>query len=254
MKTTLKKNQQQAFYPPERMTEEMKPAFTQTPEQPRATEPIELPATGLAHELSSILTTVLGYTELCLDESQKGTWMHGHLSRVLAAANRGGELIHEILEPVRQENPESEPAARRSEKELSLSGTECIFLVGADSAMVEMQQLLLESLGYRVVTCTNSMEALEAFRHHRDKFDAIIVGMAMSDLAGDQLALEVKKIRPEIPVLLSAGPARTNRAGRNRTHVDGFLTKPISRTDMARALRSALDRGLDSAPIYLRST
>ena len=244
----------QAFSPPERMDEKMNPAFPKAAAQPRATETIDLPATDLARGLSSILTAVIGYTELCLDASQKGTLAHGRLSRVLGAANHGKELIHEILDAGQQEKQKSGPAASRSEKARLPSGTESIFLVGADWAIVEMQQQQLESLGYKVVIRTNSMEALEAFRQNNNRFDAMIADMAMPDLDGDQLALEVKKIRPDFPVLLSTDPARTNRAGRNKAHADGFLTKPISRADMAKALRSALDRNRDFAPIYLHST
>ncbi|MCF8025055.1 MAG: response regulator [Desulfobacteraceae bacterium] len=228
----------------------MNTAFPKTAAQPWATETIDLPATDLAYKLSSILTAVIGYTELCIDESQKGTLSHGRLSRVLGAANQGKELIHEILGPGQ---PDSELAAPRSENAWLPSGTENIFLVGADWAIVEMQQQLLESLGYKVVIRTCSMEALEAFRQNKARFDAVIADMAMPDLSGDQLALEVKKIRPDIPVLLSVGPARANRAGSNKAHADGFLAKPLGRAEMAKAVRSALDRSRGSAAMYLYS-
>ena len=59
--------------------------------------------------------------------------------------------------------------------------------------------------GYQVETKNNPVDALELFRSKPDRFDMIITDMTMPNLTGDKLAAEIKKIRPDISVILCTG-------------------------------------------------
>ncbi len=63
----------------------------------------------------------------------------------------------------------------------------------------------LESLGYTVSIRTSSIEALELFRTKPNDFDLVITDMTMPNMTGDRLAIELMKIRPDIPVILCTG-------------------------------------------------
>jgi len=68
-----------------------------------------------------------------------------------------------------------------------------------------MGSQILERLGYSVTTRTSSLEALELFRSKKDDFDLIFTDMTVPNLTGDNLVVELMKIRPEIPIILFTG-------------------------------------------------
>jgi hypothetical protein len=44
-----------------------------------------------------ILTSVIGYTELALDDAEKGTLQHENLHEILKTGNRATDLVKQIL-------------------------------------------------------------------------------------------------------------------------------------------------------------
>jgi CheY-like chemotaxis protein len=66
-------------------------------------------------------------------------------------------------------------------------------------------------------------------------------------MTGADLAEAVRAKRPEIKVLLTSGYAEPDVVRRGRATDAGWLKKPYSMMELARALRDALDR----APLKL---
>lgn len=122
-------------------------------------------------------------------------------------------------------------------------GSERILFVDDETLLARMSQRILENLGYTVTTRTSSVEALELFKIKPDQFDLVITDLTMPNLTGDELARRIRAIRPEIPIIICTGfSAKTDQEQAERLGVQGFLLKPISKTDMAWQIRSALDR------------
>jgi PAS domain S-box-containing protein len=59
-------------------------------------------AGGIAHDFNNILASMIGYTELSLDDAIKGTQLHNNLQEVMVACSRARELVHQILTFSRQ--------------------------------------------------------------------------------------------------------------------------------------------------------
>jgi len=70
----------------------------------------------------------------------------------------------------------------------------------------------------------------------------VITDMTMPHMTGAELADELLKIRPEIPIILCTGysylvtPEKARDIG-----IKDFLMKPFSRQEIAEAIRSVLD-------------
>ena len=64
---------------------------------------------------------------------------------------------------------------------------------------------MLNSLGYEVTTCLGSMMALEVFHANPNGFDLILTDQTMPKMKGTQLAQEIRKIHPTIPIILNTG-------------------------------------------------
>jgi signal transduction histidine kinase/CheY-like chemotaxis protein len=135
------------------------------------------------------------------------------------------------------------PAARRTPESAPVSGHECILFVDDEDALARWGQLTLESLGYHVVACTSGSEALEAFRATPQKFDLLISDQTMPGMTGDALARELRKIRPDLPVILCAGtnPMPTQHKAED-LGIRAYLLKPVMQQDLCRAIRQVFDR------------
>ena len=123
-----------------------------------------------------------------------------------------------------------------------MKGTERILFVDDESTIVELSQRILESLGYTVVTCSDGMKALELITNDPRGFDLVITDMTMPHMTGDILAMEVLKIRSDLPIILCTGfSARINEKEALELGIRAFVSKPILRSDLAETVRSVLD-------------
>lgn len=121
-------------------------------------------------------------------------------------------------------------------------GNEHILLVDDEAAILRMEKKMLEQMGYRVSTCSNSLDALELFRSSSDAYDLVITDMTMPDLTGEKFAVELKQIRKDIPVILCTGFSSKISVGTAESMgVDGFLMKPVGKKDLLKTIRSLLD-------------
>lgn len=127
-----------------------------------------------------------------------------------------------------------------------IGGTEQILLVDDEQSIIFMEKQMLERLGYSVVSRTSSVEALEAFRTNPDKFNMVITDMSMPNMSGDQLAAELIKIRPDIPIVLCTGfSERMPEERAAALGIKGFLMKPIIKRDLSKKIREVLDMKQD---------
>ncbi len=121
-------------------------------------------------------------------------------------------------------------------------GNERILFVDDELPIVKMCSLLLERLGYSVTARTSSIEALELFQTKPDDFDLVITDMTMPDLTGDKLAVELMKIRRDIPVILCTGYSKKiSDDTASEIGIKAFAYKPMATADLAKAIRKVLD-------------
>jgi PAS domain S-box-containing protein len=74
--------------------------------QAQKMEAIGTLAGGIAHDFNNILSSVIGYTELALEEVSKGGLLHSNLQEVLKAGRRARDLVRQILAFSRQSDQE----------------------------------------------------------------------------------------------------------------------------------------------------
>jgi CheY-like chemotaxis protein len=102
---------------------------------------------------------------------------------------------------------------------------------------------MLERLGYTVTISTSAPEALALFRATPERFDLVITDHTMPAMAGDTLAQELRRLRPELPVIVCSGFSRTINADKAQAlGLDAFLLKPFLQRDLGLAVRRVLDQ------------
>lgn len=159
----------------------------------------------------------------------------------------GGEIrIHsepgkgtavEVFLPVIAKRVEEKPPSRAA---LPAGRGERILLVDDEAAVLRMTQIMLERMGYRVTACPGSVEALAAFKADSE-FQLIVSDMTMPEMTGLQLAGEIKKIKPEIRVVICTGFSdQLNAEKIKEAGIQGLVMKPVSRQELSEAVRMAL--------------
>jgi len=121
-------------------------------------------------------------------------------------------------------------------------GTENILLVDDEETIVKMENRVLKRLGYSITMRTGSVDALEAFKANPDSFDLVITDMNMPNMNGLQLGKEMKKIRPDIPIILCTG--FSDQVDKEKSKAFGFndfVMKPVIMRDIADAIRKIFD-------------
>jgi PAS domain S-box-containing protein len=66
-------------------------------------------AGGIAHDFNNILSSVIGFSELALDDVEKGTNLEDSLQEVYAAGKRAKELVKQILAFARKSDEKMKP-------------------------------------------------------------------------------------------------------------------------------------------------
>ena len=123
------------------------------------------------------------------------------------------------------------------------TGNEQILLVDDDKVVVDAVRMLLESLGYKVVASKNGLEALEVFRPQPDEFDLVITDQTMPHMQGKELAQELIRIRPDIPIILCTGYSdQITEDVAKAIGIREYVMKPFVMDDMARIIRKVLNK------------
>lgn len=124
-------------------------------------------------------------------------------------------------------------------------GEEYILLVDDDENMIYAGGKLLERLGYKVISRSSGIEALDLFKSQPERFDLVITDRMMPQMTGIELAAEIRNIRPETPVILCSGFAddegvtMTSEEQQN-SGIRGFLAKPFNREEISRKIREVI--------------
>ena len=100
----------------------------------------------------------------------------------------------------------------------------------------------MSGLGYEVVTRSSAWEALQLFKAKTMAFDLVITDMTMPQLTGEKLALEILRIRPEMPIILCTGFSEQISNERARSlGIRALVMKPFLKNEMAGMIRRVLD-------------
>lgn len=120
-------------------------------------------------------------------------------------------------------------------------GTERILFVDDEEALARATQATLESLGYRVIACTSSHDALATFQLTPQAFDLIITDQTMPLMTGEQLVYAMRRVRPDIPIILCTGFSHSMDASKaSAIGCNAFLKKPWTRSDLAQTIHDVL--------------
>jgi signal transduction histidine kinase/ActR/RegA family two-component response regulator len=134
-----------------------------------------------------------------------------------------------------------EPAALRE-----AGDGEVILVLDDEKELVALTEELLASLSYEPVGFSDARTAIEVFKSHPERFDAVLTDERMQPLRGLEFARLIHDIDPRVPIILMTGHRDAKLdAGAAGTGVVEILDKPLR----VQTLREALARQLKAARV-----
>jgi two-component system cell cycle sensor histidine kinase/response regulator CckA len=89
--------------------------------------------------------------------------------------------------------------------------------------------MMLKSLGYKVIKAHSGYEGLQLFEENKSKIDLIISDFEMPEMNGKEVMNKLRKIDPQIKVMLSSGALTDEDEKEVRNEgFNGFLKKPYN--------------------------
>jgi DNA-binding response OmpR family regulator len=101
-----------------------------------------------------------------------------------------------------------------------------ILLVDDDPKGLDFLDIRLRQLGYRTTIAQNGEVALEFLR--QDPPRLVLLDVTMPELNGYQTCREMKKLRPDMPIIILTGKTEpADRFWAFQSGADEFLNKPV---------------------------
>jgi two-component system cell cycle sensor histidine kinase/response regulator CckA len=121
------------------------------------------------------------------------------------------------------------------------TGSETILVVEDDEQVRFAIRRMLDSWGYQCLEARNGDVALDFLRQSHDLIDLLLTDLVMPGIDGRALAGQVRKLRPNIKVLMMSGytehaAVKTGSLGPG----EAFVEKPFTGISLSRAIRGAL--------------
>jgi signal transduction histidine kinase/ActR/RegA family two-component response regulator len=160
---------------------------------------------------------------------------HGAALEVSSSPNAG--TTFSVYLPLIEDEPAQEPEAPAAPQ----GHGETILVVDDEESLVLLAEEVLASLGYEPVGCVGASEALRLFHAAPERFDAVVTDAIMPEMSGLELLAELRRVRPELPVMLVSGyggPDLNAAAAAGGAHA--VLMKPLGKLDLAQALAALL--------------
>jgi signal transduction histidine kinase/ActR/RegA family two-component response regulator len=124
-----------------------------------------------------------------------------------------------------------------------LRGQETVLLVDDEDMILEVGRQMLAKMGYGVLTANSGKGALEIFKKKKNEISLVILDMIMPEMSGGETYDSMRKINPDIKVLLSSGYSIDGQATDIlKRGCSGFIQKPFTVTNLSLKLREILDK------------
>ncbi len=171
--------------------------------------------------------------------------VRGHQGALKVYSEPGRGTTFKLLLP-RAEGP-AERLPQRLETSPAWRGAGTMLVVDDEDTVRSVSSRMLSGMGFHVLMASNGAEALEIFLPHRDEIVGVLLDLTMPQLDGTATFTELRRIKPDIRVLLMSGfneqDAVNRFAGKG---LAGFIQKPFKADTLQAKLRAMFETALDN--------
>jgi PAS domain S-box-containing protein len=122
------------------------------------------------------------------------------------------------------------------------TGSETILLIDDEDYILEVGRLMLEGLGYNLITANSGKDGVDVFSSLHENIDLVILDLVMPDVDGESVFREIRKIDEDIRVLFASGfYVVEQKRDLLENGASDFLQKPFNLKQLSTKIRRILD-------------
>lgn len=154
-------------------------------------------------------------------------------------SERGVGTTFRILLP---EYDQAEPVQIDMDTELK-KGRGNILVVDDEAAIAESSCDILKIFGYSTVMETDSLKVVELVKNNPDHYDLVLTDMTMPILDGFGLAKQIKKINPDISIVMATGFSHSLTKEKYRdAGIENMVMKPMTAGELSSVVEKAMNK------------
>jgi CheY-like chemotaxis protein len=166
--------------------------------------------------------------------------VRGHQGAIIVSSHPGRGSIFDVLLPAIARPAKAQPEAAPN---VAARGSGVVLVIDDEPIVRQMARMALERNGYSVLLAYDGLSAIHIFKRYPGKIDLAVLDLTMSGMSGEETLPELRKIRPEVKVLVSSGYSETEAMTMLRgQQVRGFIQKPYTAARIAEIVKLALNR------------
>lgn len=121
-------------------------------------------------------------------------------------------------------------------------GTGTVLLVEDEEQVLVLAKSMLKTLGFDVVVAVNGKEALDVYQSKASEITMVLTDIGMPVMNGYEMIHELKKLNPELPVVISSGFGEVDVTSQiARKEIAGLISKPFNFKQLQEVLKSVLE-------------
>ena len=167
--------------------------------------------------------------------------VRGHCGALKVQSQPGQGTTFRVLFPASTKPASSEPKAPQSCE--ALRGAGAVLVADDEEVVSSLARDVLERAGFKVFTAADGRQTIEIFRRHAGDIVAVLLDLTMPHLSGSEALDEIRRIRSDVPVILSSGYGEEEAVKRlGAKGLAGFIQKPYLPPELLAKMKQALCR------------
>ncbi len=167
---------------------------------------------------------------------------HGAAIKIYSEPGRGSSLS--VLFPVKDRT--QAPPSYRVEAGRKSEGTALV--IDDEPTVLSVAKAVLSEVGFRVVLAEDGLAGLTEMRRFKDEIVVVLLDMAMPRMSGEEAFHEIRRIRPDVPIILSSGYDEQDNIATFAGSAS-FLEKPYTALELMNAVQDSIDQAKARAEI-----
>ncbi|MEM6792946.1 MAG: response regulator [Acidobacteriota bacterium] len=167
--------------------------------------------------------------------------LRGHGGAISVTSSPGEGTAFEVFFPALDHSADN-LAAPSSEEIRRWRSTGTILVVDDEDIVRDVLTLMLRNTGFEVLAASSGHEAIQLYEKHSHGVAAVVLDLTMPGIDGLETFSELRRINPEVRVILSSGYSGDTLIERYMEQgFAAFVPKPFKVTTLRETLRRVLD-------------
>lgn len=166
--------------------------------------------------------------------------VRGHGGAIRVKSHPGyGTTFTALFPALHRGSVKTAPEPPKEEK--PWQGTGKILVVDDEAAIRTLASAILERAGFEVLQAADGLEGVRIFSEHAGEIRSVLLDLTMPHMDGSEAMAEMRKIRSDVPILLSSGYHGEEIASRFLgMGLAGFIEKPYTPKDLLSKVQEIL--------------